>query len=165
MSRATYTIDPSHSHASFAIRHMMVSTVRGEFQRFSGEVSWDPAQPEGTTASVTIETASIATHDEKRDEHLRSADFFDAATHPAITFTSKRAETTGDGLTLFGDLTMHGVTKEVALAVSDITPEARDPWGQPPHRRHGDHEGQALGLRPACGTWRSRRAACSSPTR
>jgi len=130
MSRATYTIDPSHSHASFAIRHMMVSTVRGEFQRFSGEVSWDPAQPEGTTANVTLETASIATHDEKRDAHLRSADFFDAETHPAITFVSRRTEASGEGFTLFGDLSMHGVTKEVALAVSDITPEARDPWGQ-----------------------------------
>jgi len=130
MSRATYTIDPSHSHASFAIRHMMVSTVRGEFQRLSGEVSWDPAQPEGTTASVSIETASIHTSDEKRDAHLRSADFFDAEAHPAITFTSKRAEVSGEGFTLYGDLTMHGVTHEVALAVGDITPEARDPWGQ-----------------------------------
>jgi polyisoprenoid-binding protein YceI len=130
MSRATYTIDPSHSHASFAIRHMMVSTVRGEFQRLSGEVSWDPAQPEGTTAKVTIETASIHTHDEKRDAHLRSGDFFDAENHPSITFVSKRAEASGGGFTLIGDLAMHGVSREVALAVTDITPEARDPWGQ-----------------------------------
>ena len=129
MSSAKYIIDASHSHASFAIRHMMISTVRGEFQKFSGEITYDAAHPEQTTATVSIEAASISTNEEKRDAHLRSADFFDTEKFPSITFTSKSAKATGEGFTLIGDLTMHGVTHEVALAVSEITAEGKDPWG------------------------------------
>lgn len=127
MSR--YVIDPSHSHAAFSVRHLMVSNVRGEFQRFSGEVSYDPARPEATAVNVSIDVASINTREEKRDAHLRSADFFDAERFPAITFASKGAKKSGDGIALVGDLTIHGVTREVTVAVEDITAEHKDPWG------------------------------------
>lgn len=127
MSR--YVIDPSHSHAAFSVRHVMVSNVRGEFQKFSGEISYDPARPEATTASVSIDVASISTREEKRDAHLRSADFFDVEKFPTITFQSKGAKASGDGLAVVGDLTIHGVTREVTLAVSEITGEHNDPWG------------------------------------
>jgi len=130
----SYVIDLSHSHAAFSVRHLMVSNVRGEFQKFSGEVSYDPANPEGTTASVSLDVASISTREEKRDAHLRSADFFDAEKFPAITFKSKSAKASGDGVAVTGDLTIHGVTHEVVLAVTDITGEHKDPWG---HTRIG----------------------------
>lgn len=129
MSSAKYTIDLSHSHASFTVRHMMITNVRGEFQKFSGEVSYDPALPEATTASVSIDVASINTREEKRDAHLRSADFFDAANHPTMTFTARGAKQSGDGLAIVGDLTIRGTTKEVTLTVDEITPEGKDPWG------------------------------------
>ena len=129
MSTATYVIDASHSHAAFSVRHMMISNVRGEFSQLAGEVGYDPERPEGTTVSVTIQAGSVNTREEKRDAHLRGADFFDAENHPTITFRSKGAKVGGDGLVLTGDLTIRGVTHEVSLAVEEITPEAKDPWG------------------------------------
>ncbi len=126
---SSYVIDLSHSHAAFSVRHLMVSNVRGEFQKFSGEVSYDPANPAATTASVSLDVASINTREEKRDAHLRSADFFDAEKFPAITFKSKSAKASGDGIAVTGDLSIHGVTHEVVLAVTDITGEHKDPWG------------------------------------
>lgn len=129
MSQSKYVIDASHSHASFSVRHMMISNVRGEFAKFSGEVGYDPEHPESTTASVTIEVASVNTREEKRDAHLRSSDFFDADNHPSMTFRSKSARKSGDGLVLVGDLTIRGVTHEVALTVEEITQEGKDPWG------------------------------------
>ncbi len=124
-----YAIDPAHSHVGFSVRHMMISNVRGTFQKVSGEVTYDPARPEATAISVSIDVASIDTREEKRDAHLRSADFFDVERHPAITFASKRARARGDGLEVTGDLTIHGTTKEVTLAIEEITPEHTDPWG------------------------------------
>jgi polyisoprenoid-binding protein YceI len=129
MSSATYVIDASHSHVSFSVRHLMISNVRGEFSKFSGQASYDPEHPESTTATVTIELASINTREEKRDAHLRSADFFDADNHPAMTFTSTGAKKSGDGLTIVGDLTIRGTTKPVTLTVEEITNEGKDPWG------------------------------------
>lgn len=129
MSTAKYVIDASHSHASFSVRHLMISNVRGEFQKFSGEVSYDPANPEATSAQVSLEVASINTREEKRDAHLRSADFFDADNHPTITFKSTGAKKSGDKLSLAGDLTIRGTTKPVTLEVDEITDEGKDPWG------------------------------------
>jgi polyisoprenoid-binding protein YceI len=126
---SSYTIDASHSNVGFSVRHMMISNVRGEFQQYSGEFSYDPAKPEATSARVTIELASINTHDEKRDGHLRSGDFFDVEHHPQMTFVSKSAAARGDGLDVVGDLTIRGVTHEVTLRVEDITDENKDPWG------------------------------------
>lgn len=124
-----YVIDTSHSTVGFSVRHMMITNVRGSFQKFSGEVEYDAAAPAATKISGVIDIASINTHDEKRDGHLRSPDFFDAEKNPSMTFTSKSVAKKGDGLEVTGDLTIRGVTKEVALHVEDITGEHADPWG------------------------------------
>lgn len=124
-----FVIDASHSHVSFAVRHMMISNVRGSFQSFSGQVSYDPARPEATQLSVTIDVASINTREEKRDAHLRSADFLDAEKFPKISFVSRSARKRGSGLDVVGDLTIRDATHEVTLAVDEITPEHADPWG------------------------------------
>jgi polyisoprenoid-binding protein YceI len=129
MSNAKYVIDASHSHASFSVRHMMISNVRGEFQTLQGNAEYDAEHPENTKVEVTIDVASINTREEKRDAHLRSADFFDAENHPTLTFRSTGAKLTGDGLTVTGDLTIRGTTRQVVLAVEEITPESKDPWG------------------------------------
>jgi polyisoprenoid-binding protein YceI len=129
-TRASYTLDASHSNASFTVRHLMISNVRGEFQKLSGSATYDPARPAATTLQASIDVASINTREAARDTHLKSADFFDVEKYPAITFVSKRAVAKDGGdLELVGDLTIHGTTREVALAVTDVTPERKDPWG------------------------------------
>ena len=128
-SAGTFTLDASHSHVGFAVRHMMISNVRGEFQTLAGTVTYDPARPEATRVEVKIDVASINTREEKRDAHLRSADFFDAEAFPHLTFVSKSARRRSGGLDVVGDLSIHGTTREVTLAVEDITPEHTDPYG------------------------------------
>jgi len=109
---------------------MMVSNVRGQFGKFSGHVEGDETKPADARIEATIQTASIDTANEKRDEHLRSPDFLDAAKFPTIIFKSKRIEKTGDAKwKVTGDLTLHGVTKEVVLDLSDVTPPIKDPMG------------------------------------
>jgi polyisoprenoid-binding protein YceI len=126
----TWQIDPVHSTATFAVRHMMVTTVRGTFQKLAGTVQFDGKDVKTIVAQATIDVASIDTREPKRDEHLRSADFFDAATFPTITFASKRVEPKGAGrFALVGDLTIKGVTREVTLDVEGPTPEIKDPGG------------------------------------
>ncbi len=125
-STTTWTIDASHSHAQFTVRHLMISNVRGEFQKLDGSATYDPAKPESLTVKASIDVASINTREEKRDEHLRSPDFFDVANHPTIDFVSKQARRTDGGLELVGDLTIHGTTREVKLAIEDITPEQKE---------------------------------------
>ena len=121
---ATWQIDPAHSAAQFAVRHMMVSTVRGEFGGVKGTVEYDPAQPGRSAVEVTIDATTLNTREAKRDAHLKSADFFEVEKFPAITFKSKRVESAGQGkLRLIGDLTMKGVTKEVVLDVEGPTQE------------------------------------------
>jgi polyisoprenoid-binding protein YceI len=128
---ATWTIDPAHSHVQFSVRHMMVSNVRGGFRTLSGSVQGDETTPAEAAVEVSIDAASIDTRDAKRDEHLRGADFLDVATHPTITFKSKRVEPAGAGkFKVTGDLTLHGVTREVVLDVSDLTPPIQDPSGK-----------------------------------
>lgn len=123
VSGATYQIDASHSTAAFTVRHMMVTNVSGAFGKLAGTVEFDPANPAASKIDVTIEAASVDTRNPKRDEHLRSADFFDVANHPTITFRSKKVERTGeDRYRVTGDLTIRGVTKEVTLEV-ETTPE------------------------------------------
>jgi polyisoprenoid-binding protein YceI len=124
-----WALDASHSHVSFSVRHLMISNVRGEFGKVSGEAVHDPQRPELSRISASIEVASINTRDEKRDAHLRSPDFFDVDNHPTITFTSRVVRRRGDGLEVVGDLTIHGVTRETVLAVEEVTPEHTDPWG------------------------------------
>jgi len=116
---ATYDIDQAHSSVGFGVKHMMVSTTRGVFKDFAGTVTYDPANVAASAVDVTIQAASIDTQNAKRDTHLRSADFFDVEKFPTLTFKSKSAAPAGDGkLKLVGDLTMHGVTKEVTLDVT-----------------------------------------------
>ena len=125
----TWQIDPAHSEIHFSVRHMMISKVRGHFERFSGTVNLNEQNPAQTTLEVQIEAASINTRDEKRDGHLKSEDFLDAENHPYLTFKSKRVDVTGDeSAKLIGDLTIRGVSKEVSL---DVTYEgqAKSPWG------------------------------------
>jgi polyisoprenoid-binding protein YceI len=130
MSQAvTYTIDPVHSTAGFKVRHLMVSNVRGEFSKVAGTVVFDAGAPQNSRVEASIDATTIHTRDEQRDAHLKSADFLDVEKFPAITFVSKKVAG-GDGeWKLTGDLTIHGVTKEVVLDVEGPAPEAKDPWG------------------------------------
>lgn len=122
VSAQTWNIDPSHSSATFSVRHMMVSNVYGSFGKMEGTVDFDGNNIAGIKANAKIDTTTITTNNEKRDAHLKSADFFDVASHPTITFVSKRAEAAGTGkFRLVGDLTMRGVTKEVTLDVEGPT--------------------------------------------
>ena len=125
---STWSIDPAHTHIEFAVRHLMISTVKGRFAEFSGTVQLDPADLTTAKLDVNINVASLDTRVTDRDNHLRSADFFDAANHPAITFTSRKVEQQGDAYRVVGDLTIRGVTREVPLAVS-LEGQAKDPWG------------------------------------
>ena len=124
----TWQVDGGHTNASFAVRHLMISTVRGRFADVKGTVTVAGDDFSTAVVDVAIATTSIDTHDAGRDEHLRSADFFDAAHFPAMTFISRRVHTTSRGYTLVGDLTIRGVTREVSL---DVVEEGRgsDPWG------------------------------------
>jgi polyisoprenoid-binding protein YceI len=130
-SAQTWNIDTTHSQTTFAVKHLMVATVRGEFGKTSGTVEFDGKNLATVKVNATIDVASITTREPKRDEHLKSPDFFDAATHPTITFVSKRAEAAGQGkFRLVGDLTMRGVTKEVTLNVEGPTAPIKGPRGE-----------------------------------
>ena len=122
----TYNIDPAHSTVGFAVTHMVINTVHGKFKEFTGSVSVEDGQVQNSVA--TIQAKSIDTGVERRDNHLRSADFFDVEKFPTIAFKSKRAEKRGSESVLIGDFTMHGVTKELALPVTLKGP-IKDPWG------------------------------------
>jgi polyisoprenoid-binding protein YceI len=125
-----WTLDPAHSSVGFSVRHMMITNVRGEFQRFAGELDFDPREPGAARLSATVEVASIFTREAQRDAHLRSADFFDVENHPTMTFTSRRVIAVGAGHEVVGDLTIRGTTREVRLVVEDVTAEHTDPWGK-----------------------------------
>ncbi|MDB4939478.1 MAG: hypothetical protein JWP87_6450 [Labilithrix sp.] len=124
-----WTIDASHTNATFSVRHLMISNVRGEFQKVSGTVQFDPKKPEATKVTAEIDVASISTREPQRDAHLRSADFFDVEKFPVITFASTSVRRADKALELVGDLTIHGTTREVVLLLDGPTPEQTDPWG------------------------------------
>lgn len=127
----TWSIDADHSSVGFTVRHMMVSNVKGSFGTFSGTVEVDEKDSAGSKVSVTIDAASINTGVAKRDEHLRSADFFDTARYPTVTYVSKKVEKSGkDRLKVYGNLTLRGVTRPVVLDVEGPTAAYRDPWGK-----------------------------------
>ena len=127
---ATFQIDPAHSSFQFKIRHLTVSNVKGEFTKSSGTVTMDDHDPTNLTVSITIDAASINTAHAKRDEHLRNPDFFDVAKFPTLTFASKKVIKAGMGkLRVIGNLTIRGVTREVAVEVEGPTPEVKDPGG------------------------------------
>jgi polyisoprenoid-binding protein YceI len=126
-----WTVDPAHSSAEFKVKHLMVSTVRGQFGKLSGSASWDKPDYSDAKVDVSIDAGSIDTGEPKRDAHLKSPDFFDAAKFPTLTFKSKRVEKSREKghLNLVGDLTIHGVTKEVTFDVTAPSPEIKTPWG------------------------------------
>lgn len=126
----TYKIDPAHSSAHFVVRHMMITNVRGSFSNIQGTIVWDAANPGQSTIEAVIDATTIQTQEAPRDAHLKSADFLDVEKYPTIAFKSTKAESTGDDeLKVTGDLTIHGVTKSVALKVEGPTAEGKDPWG------------------------------------
>jgi polyisoprenoid-binding protein YceI len=126
----TWTLDPTHSAASFAVRHMMVSTVRGDMGKITGTAIFDPNQPAAGSVEATIDVTGINTREPARDTHLKSADFFDVARFPTMTFKSKKVEqVAAGGFKVTGDLTMKGVTKEVVLDVEPLRPVIKDQRG------------------------------------
>ena len=126
-----WQIDPKHSAAQFSVRHLGISTVRGAFTKVSGSVQYDPANLGKSSIQATIDAASVDTRVEMRDNDLRSPRFLDAQKFPTITFQSKKVEAAGaDKLKVTGDLTIHGVTKEVVLDVDGPTPAIKDPMGK-----------------------------------
>lgn len=127
---STWKFDPAHSHASFVVSHLVVAKVRGEFGKMEGTITLDEKDVTKSKVEATIDATTIDTREPKRDEHLRSPDFFDVAKYPAITFKSTKVEKSGkDGLKVTGDLTMRGVTKPVTLTVAGPTDTIKDPWG------------------------------------
>jgi len=136
----TYNLDVTHSRLGFVARHAMVTKVRGSFTDFTGTAVLDAEDPTRSHAEVTIQVASVDTGNGQRDEHLRTNDFFDAETYPEIRFVSTKAESLGgDDYRLTGDLTIKGVTKEVAVDF-EFTGVVADPWG---NQRAG-FEGKAV---------------------
>ncbi len=127
---STWSIDPAHSQTMFTVRHMVISSVRGQFDRTTGAVVLDEQDPARSSVEATIDVNSVNTRVPDRDKHLRSPDFFDAANHPTITFKSTRVEKAGEGkLEVSGDLTIRGVTRPVVLEVEGPTAPVKDPYG------------------------------------
>ncbi len=125
----TWTIDPSHTEVGFAVKHLMISTVRGRFAGVTGAIAFVEGDFSQASADVTIDAATIDTREEKRDAHLRSGDFFDVEKFPVLTFKSRRVQTTSGGsFQLVGDLTIKDVSKEVVLDVA-FEGTQKDPWG------------------------------------
>ena len=126
----TWQIDPAHTAAGFAVKHLMISTVRGQFKGITGTVTWDDQDNSKSSIDVTIDATTVDTSEPMRDKDLKSEKFFDVAKYPTITFKSKKIENVSAGkLKVTGDLTIHGVTKEVALDVEGPSNPVQDPWG------------------------------------
>ena len=125
---ATYQIDNAHSQIGFATKHLMVSTTQGHFKDYTGQIEFDANNLESFAADVTIQAASIDTDNQDRDNHLRSADFFDVANNPMMTFKGEEIRPAGDGYEIVGDLTIKGVTKEITIPVT-ISGPVTSPYG------------------------------------
>jgi polyisoprenoid-binding protein YceI len=126
----TWNIDPAHSVVEFKVKHMMISNVKGSFRGLKGVLVLDEANPERSTVSATVNIDTLTTGDEQRDGHLKSADFFDASKYPEMTFQSTAVKRSGEGeYKVTGDLTIHGVTKQVMFAVEGPSAPGKDPWG------------------------------------
>jgi polyisoprenoid-binding protein YceI len=130
MSTSTWNIDPTHSHAEFKVRHLMISNVKGSFLKIAGTLTLDESDPTQSHAEATIEVASVDTRDAQRDAHLKSADFFDVEKFPTMSFKSTKVTVTGaaEG-TVEGDLTIRDVTQPVVFQVEGPTAQTKDPWG------------------------------------
>jgi len=127
---STWEIDSAHSGAHFSVRHLMIATVRGEFRKVTGTLNMDEKDISKSSVEAVIDTTTIDTHEERRDNHLKSADFFDVAKFPTITFKSKSVTRQAEGkFKVAGDLTLHGVTKPVILDVEGLTNQVKDQRG------------------------------------
>ena len=146
--KTIWKIDPAHSSAQFVVRHMMITNVRGGFSGVQGTVVYDPDDLSSSSIDVTIDKNTLSTGDATRDTHVKSADFLDVENYPTITFKSKKITKDGDGLKVTGDLTIHGVTKDVVLNVEGPTEEQKDPWGNIEGGRISYHQDQAERLWP-----------------
>ena len=130
VATTTWNIDAVHSSAQFKVKHLMISNVKGEFASITGSLQLDNADLTNSRIEATIDAATINTRDEKRDAHLRSADFFDVEKFPTLSFKSGRVSKKADGeLVVAGDLTIHGVTKPVTFEVEGPSAPTKDPWG------------------------------------
>lgn len=126
----TWKIDPVHSNAQFKVKHMMISNVKGEFTAVTGALKFDAEQIANSSVDASIDAATINTRDPQRDAHLKSADFFDVEKFPALSFKSTRVSKKADGeLAVAGDLTIHGVTRNVVFDVEGLSAPVKDPWG------------------------------------
>jgi polyisoprenoid-binding protein YceI len=125
---SVWTIDPDHSVVEFSVKHMKIATVKGRFSALRGKVTIDDENIRNSSVDVEIDAASIDTRNEKRDAHLKSADFFDVQVFPTLRFTSSRVERDGDDLVITGELTMHGVTRQVVLEAG-FNGQAGSPMG------------------------------------
>jgi len=124
-----WKLDPVHCHVQFSVRHVMVSNVKGVFSKVTGTVSLDEADFTRSRVEVEMDATSLDTREPQRDAHLKSADFLDVEKFPTLKFRSTRIVPEGEGYSMQGDLTIHGVTHPVKLAVEAPTPVAKDPWG------------------------------------
>ncbi len=124
----TYAIDPVHSEIGFAIKHMSVSNVKGNFKDYSGSIQFDSADPAALSAEATIQVASINTQNTDRDKHICNADFLDAEKFPTINFKSTSVAKEGDQYVLSGDFTLHGVTKSIAIPLT-VSGPVKNPQG------------------------------------
>lgn len=127
LTAGTWTIDPSHSEVGFTVRHLMVSKIRGSFKGFSGAITIGD-DPVLSAVEASIDMTSVTTNDDNRDAHLRSADFFHTENHPTMTYRSTGVRADGDNYVVDGELTLHGVTRPVALNL-EFNGVSGDPWG------------------------------------
>lgn len=129
MTATIWQLDGAHSSAGFTVKHMMISKVHGIFSKMSGTLQYDGSDVTKAQVEAKVDVASINTNDVQRDTHLKSADFLDSEKFPQIIFKSKKIEKSGSGLKLTGDLTMHGITKEVVFNAEGPSQEMKDPYG------------------------------------
>nr|WP_320191360.1 YceI family protein [uncultured Desulfobacter sp.] len=133
----TWTVDPAHTSADFSIEHMAISRVTGSFNQVTGQLIFDTEGRHPQSVKISIDVSSIDTGVDKRDEHLKSPDFFDVKTYPTMTYTSENITPQGEGrYKVVGTLNMHGVSKQVTLAVNGLVSHEKDPWG---NTRKGAH--------------------------
>lgn len=128
MAQSKWNIDPSHSTIQFSARHMVITKVRGAFKSYQGSIELDEADATRSKVNVNIDASSIDTHEPKRDGHLRSADFLDVEKYPTIEFSSTAIKARADGYEVTGQLTIHGVTRNVTLS-AELQGRGKDPWG------------------------------------
>lgn len=146
----SYQIDPAHTSAKFAVKHMMISEVHGRFDKVSGTATYDPSNPAADKLEANVELDSVNTNQPQRDADLKSPNFFDAAKYPTMTFRSSHFEKRGKQLVIVGELTLHGVTKPLTLTADEVSSEVKDPYGM---FRFGAHAVGTLNRKDFGITW------------